>query len=84
MVEQDGSLSFRGQGVTRDELGGKLRTLAREDPANLAVTIWAEADCAYRDVAAVLRMCREAGIDRIQLAAASEEASADGATADDA
>jgi biopolymer transport protein ExbD len=72
-IAADGSTAIHGRSVSQDELPSELKKLAGRSAggngADVRVSIWADPECAFRDVAAVLRGCREAGVESIEIAA---------------
>jgi hypothetical protein len=67
-INEDGMIEIEGQSVRPADLTARLRELGRADQPRPAVTIRAADGCDFRFVADVLRACKDAGLETVQIA----------------
>jgi biopolymer transport protein ExbD len=73
-VDKDGTLSVKGQTLSKDDLVALLR--AQGDPSKTQVTIAASKDAAFQQFISALDACREAGVTDVGVAAIPSGAAA--------
>jgi biopolymer transport protein ExbD len=67
-LNAEGHIELQGTAVELDKLDEKLTELSGQGSSDVDVAIWAADECPYRHVAAVLKQCRAANVDSVQLA----------------
>ena len=72
-VSRDGEISIGGTAVTPESLRAQL-TEARSRYAEQAVVIRGDMDCIYQQVMTVVDVCKQAGIENLQVATRVESA----------
>lgn len=71
-LQSDGKLSLNTLEITRDELLPKLISLRTDDP-DLNIIVRGDAKTKYKDIRAVLDLCQQANIVKVDLATEVEK-----------